>query len=432
VLPDTAGAEPVLIELGADHGRPDDAAPDGRTDPWLARIAVLVAMLLCVAASAAPPPPPLRELLAVPVQPADTYALTDDGLLLVHTAAAGMLAAYSMVDGRALWRAAATAPAYRMRSAGGLVLLRPQIFGEVDPGTVALAAGTGTARWRHPGSVVSVAGAPTVVAVSQVRSLAGSGRRVQGPVVGVDPVTGRTRWSVDVPSTAVLQDLPGDPSKALLVYDNGTAELRELATGGLLAAARLPAADYGPGNPGISGGTVLLRHPSGPGYQITAYDPVTLRPRWNRPAWSAYEVRSCGRFACFVDRTGVRAVDPATGEDRWSGPGWYTVEQRGDLVLAYGAPAGAGGLIGLVDPDTGRITVDLLSWRAVPGPSTDHLLVTRDVALGARTVVAVATPGAARPRLLGHLPHGTGDCRTAQRRLVCRSTSGTLVLWSYR
>jgi hypothetical protein len=318
-----------------------------------------------------------------------------------------------------------------MRSASGLVLLRQRIFGETDPGTIALSAATGTARWRHPGSVVSVADSPTVVAVSEVRSLFGSGRRVEGPVVGVDPLTGRTRWSVSVPSTAVLQDVPGDPSKALLVHDNGVAQLRDLGTGGLLAEARLPPADYGPGNPGISGGALLLRHPSGSGYDVTAYDPRTLRQRWSRPASSAYEVRACGHLACFVDRSGVRAVDPATGDDRWAGPGWYTVEERGDLVLAYGAQAGAAGLIGLVDPDTGRITVDLATWRAVPGQTTDHLLVTRDVPPGARSVVAVAVPGAAGLRLLGDLPAGTGDCRTSQRRLACRSTSGTLLLWGY-
>jgi hypothetical protein len=250
--------------------------------------------------------------------------------------------------------------------------------------------------------------------------------------VGVDPDTGRTRWSVPVRSTAVLQDLPGSPATALLVHDDGAAELRDLATGALGATTRFPPADYEPGNPGIIGGSVLLRHPGVTGMEITAYDPVTLLQRWHRPARSVFEVRPCGRLACQIGRYGVRAVDPADGTERWSGYGWRTVEQRGDVVLAYGAATGPADLIGVVDPQTGRVAVDLRSWRPVQGQNRSaRLLMTRDEDAGARTVVALADPGMARPRMLGELPAGTGDCRAVPGRLVCRSVSGKLMLWSY-
>jgi hypothetical protein len=47
-------------------------------------------------------------------------------------------------------------------------------------------------------------------------------------------------------------------------------------------------------------------------------------------------------------------------------------------------------------------------------------------------MVAVAAPGAARPELLADLPAGTGDCQAAPDRLVCRESSGQLVVWAYR
>jgi hypothetical protein len=325
-----------------------------------------------------------------------------------------------------------------MRSVGGLVLLRPRSFGESDPGTVALAARTGAARWHHPGSLVFAAGSPTVLAVSEVRSLSGTGRRVEGPVEGVDLDTGRTRWTVPVPSTAVLTDLPGTPSRGLLVHDSGAAELRDLVTGAVIASTTFPPADYGPGNPGIAEGAVLLRHQGAIGTQITAYDPVTLQRRWSRSERSVFEVQPCGRLACLVGRRGVLAVDPHDGTDRWYRYGWRNVEQRGGVLLAYGQATAAGDLVGLVDPDTGRVTVDLRSWRpvagqeAVPGQvASGRLLVARDAHAGAGAMVAVADPAAGRPRLLGELPPGTGDCRAVPGRLVCRSVSGKLVLWSY-
>ncbi len=434
VRPDPAGDEPVLIELGVDHGRPGDYdAPSGRArSRWSAPVAALLAVLFCVGSSAAPAPAPLRQLLDVPIRPDDSYALIDNGLLLVQTPAAGTITAYDLADGDLRWQAGATAPAYRIRSAGGLVLLRPRSFGAADPGTIALAAETGAARWRHAGTIVSVAGTP-LVAVSQIRSLSGTGRRVEGPVVGVDPDTGRTRWSVPVPSTAVWQDLPGTPPRMLLVHDSGTAEVRNLATGALLASVQLPPADYEPGNPVVVGATLVVRHPGTAGNEVTAYDLATLQRRWNRPARWAYEVRSCGRYACLVSRAGVRAIDPVNSLDRWYGSGWRYVEERGAVVLAYGSTGGAADLVGLVDPGTGRVTVDLRSWRPVPGQaSADQVLVTRDYDAGTRTVVAVAGPGSARPRLLGDLPQGAGDCRALHGRLVCRSGAGRLMLWSYQ
>jgi hypothetical protein len=78
------------------------------------------------------------------------------------------------------------------------------------------------------------------------------------------------------------------------------------------------------------------------------------------------------------------------------------------------------------------VLADLSGWRLVGGDSGDHLLVTRAVEAGARTMVAIAGPGIDGPRPLADLPPGTGDCQSAPNRLVCRSTSGDLQVWAYR
>jgi hypothetical protein len=268
-----------------------------------------------------------------------------------------------------------------------------------------------------------------------VRSSAGANRRIQGPVVSIDSRTGNARWRVEVPSTAVLLAVPGpgaSPPRMMLLHDNRTAVVHDLRTGERLAGADWPPANYGPENPTVSGGYILLRHLGRRGPVVSAYDPVSLQLRWRQSAGRAYEVRTCGELACLVGPDGVRALRPSDGEVQWLRPGWRGVEQRGDLVLAYGTPAGISEPIGIVNPATGRVLVDLQGWQLVGGDGGDHVLVTRDVEPGARTMVAVAGADSAGPRPLADLPPGSSDCQTVPNRLVCRSTSGELNVWAYR
>jgi hypothetical protein len=152
---------------------------------------------------------------------------------------------------------------------------------------------------------------------------------------------------------------------------------------------------------------------------------------WQRDAGRTYEMRDCGPVVCLIAPDGVRGVDPATGEQRWFRAGWRNVEARGRMTVAYGSVSGAPDPIGVVDTATGDVLVPLGGWRLVGGQGGDHLLVTREVEAGARTMVAVAEPGKPGPRPLADLPPGTGDCQAVPGRLVCRSTSGELVVWAY-
>jgi len=432
---ETLGDNTIVIDLGLDRGEPETyASPTRSTVPdWFRPLIVAALALIALTASGPPPAPALSALLSLRVGPADSYTVTDAGQLLVQTD--GTLTSYDLSDGSAQWQTGTPAPTYRFRAGSGVALLRPWAIGPGQPRTTAVDLSTGAIRWSRTGTVMTIPGSPTLLAVSAVRTISTAGRRIQGPVEAVDPATGRRLWQVTVPVTAVLMGVPGpDRSpRMLLVHDNRTMAVHDLTTGRLLASAPLPPADYGPDNPAVSGGLIVLRHSATWGTEISAYDPVTLALRWRRPAGGAYDPAACGALTCLAGPDGVQAVDPANGAIRWFQPGWSGLEQRGDLLLAYASPNGISEPVGIVDPATGRVLVDLHGWRPLGSPAGgDQVLVTRVVEPGARSIVAVARPGEPQPRLIADLPAGTGDCQAVPNRLICRSTSGELIVWAYR
>jgi hypothetical protein len=428
---------PVVIDLGYERGEPPTyRSPSRSTVPsWFPVALVSALLLICATASAAPPPSPLTAVLRLAAGPADGFTLTDDGELLAQSF--GQLSSYDLRTGRVRWQAGQSTPSYRLRTTDGLVLMRPLGIGAGDPGTTAVSVDTGVSRWQRAGNVVTVPGSPALLAVSDTRvySMAAVGRRVTGTVDSVDPVTGATNWTVVVPGVAVLLGVPGpgdEGGRMLLLRDDHTATVHDLYDGQALVTAKLPAADYEPDNPAIAGGLILLRHPGMFSPEISAYDPATLKQIWTVPADGAVDIAACGDIACLSSDDGLRGLDPATGDVVWSRPGWRSVEQEGDVFVAYGGLEGDDP-VGVVDPDRGSVEVRLDGWRPVSGSGADdQLLVTRADDSGARTMVAVARPGDGQPRLLAELPAGTGDCQAASDRLVCRSSYGELVVWAYR
>jgi len=425
----------VVIDLGYERGEPDSYRNPGRStvQSWFPALLMAALLLVCAGASDPPAKSPLSPVLRLRIGPADAYALTTDGALLAQTF--GQLTSYNLKDGRIRWQAAQASPAFRLRLTDGLLLMRPWTTGLRDPGTTAVSLATGVSRWQRDGNVLTVTGSSALLAVEPVRSYAGANRRVEGPIDAIDPLTGRTRWTVNVPGSGVLLGVPGGSdttARMLLVHADRTMALHDLGDGTRLAAAAIPAADYGPDNPAVAGGVIMLRHPGDTGMEISAYEAGSLRRLWTRPAYDAYVVKQCGELACLIGQNGVRAVDPATGYTRWMRPEWKDVEANGTMYVAYSGEAGHAPAA-LIDPDTGTMRVDLAGWRPVGGNGgEDHLLVTRAVDAGARTMVAVARPGDREPRLLADLPAGTGDCQAVPGRLVCRSMYGELVVWAYR
>ncbi|GIF18360.1 outer membrane protein assembly factor BamB [Actinoplanes tereljensis] len=425
----------VVIDLGYDRGEPLQYRERSRSSvqSWSPAALLAALVLLLAGASAGPAKPPMNPIFRLQIGPADTYAVTDDGQLLAQTF--GLLTSYDLDTGKLKWQAGQSTPAYRLRLSGGLVLMRPWTTSATEPATTAVSSFTGAAQWERAGTVVTVAGSTALLAVESVRSLTGTGRRVQGPIDAVDPITGNTRWTVQVPSTAVLIGVPGradEASRMLLVHDGRTMAVHDLTTGSLLASATVPAADYNPDNPVVAGGRILLRHPGTIGPEISAYDPVTLKQVWTVPAGTSYQMTACGVLACLSGSDEVRALDPATGDQLWSHRGWQSIQQYGTTLIAYGESDGSEP-VGVIDPVTGAVRVDLDGWRPVTGTGTDgRLVLIRSVDDGARSMVAVAHPGDPRPQPLAALPTGTGDCQAAPARLICRTMYGELVVWAYQ
>src|SRR5690348_1529107 len=224
----------ITIDLGLERGEPPSySSPNRRTTPLWVPAALLAALVLVFSAGSVPPPrSPLAAVFRLQVGPADSYATTGDGQLLAETF--GLLTSYDLGSGRLRWQAGQPTPAYRLRISDNLVLLRPWAAANPAAGTTALSTFSGVGMWERPGNVVTIAGSSTLLAVDSPRTLLGTGRRVQGPVDAIDPATGRTRWSVRVPSTAVLMGVPGlgdEESRMLLVHDDQTMAVHDLESG---------------------------------------------------------------------------------------------------------------------------------------------------------------------------------------------------------
>ncbi|MBM0279602.1 outer membrane protein assembly factor BamB family protein, partial [Micromonospora tarensis] len=280
------------------------------------------------------------------------------------------------------------AAAWSAEAAGDLLLLVERDQARGARATTARSMRTGEVLWRRPERVYPAGDA--TVAVSEVRSAAEPGRRIEGAVRGVDPTTGATRWSVAVPSTAVLRALPG---RLLLVQDDGLARLLDAHDGTERGRGRLPPADYGPDNPQVVGEHLVLRHPSGSAVLLSGYDLPGFSARWRSPVPAGEVVlRPCQGLLCAQDAQDRWAIDAGTGARAWT---W---------------PAGA-------------------RWRTVPGPrvATEPLVLVGMASDGERTLVATA--GRDGHRVSAVLPAGLTDCRRVGVGLSCRDGTTRVTIW---
>ncbi|WP_410817919.1 PQQ-binding-like beta-propeller repeat protein [Micromonospora sp. 050-3] len=383
----------VLIELGDDRGAP----LEGRGPPpqvsrrW--RVAALVAA--CVLLGGAAPAAGLTPQVG-PAVPARATVLGAGPLLLVVDPDPNppTLSAYDSAapNGPPRWRVTVPpAAGWSAEVAGDLLLLveRDQALGARV--TTARSLRTGQPLWRRPERVYAAGN--EAVAVREVRSAAEPGRRVEGTVHGVDPATGATRWSVPLPSTAVLRALPGLPGRVLLVQDDGLVRLLDARDGTERGRGQLPPADYGPDNPQVVGAHLVLRHPNGAAVALTGYDLPGLVPRWRAPAQPGeLTLRPCQGLICGQDEHGRWAIDAGTGARVWT---W---------------PAGA-------------------RWRTVGGPrvATEPLVVLGMAADGRRSLVA--TVGRDGHRVSAVLPAGVTDCRRVGAGLICRDGTARRTFW---
>ncbi|MEU5906672.1 PQQ-binding-like beta-propeller repeat protein [Micromonospora sp. NPDC047527] len=383
----------VLIELGDTRGAPsqDDRRPAPPSRPG--RVAVLLAA--CALLGGATAPARLSAQVGPPVTGRAALLIAGPLLLVVdRDASPPTVSAYDAAAPHrpARWRVAvAPAASWSAQAAGDVLLLAERDQTRQTVVTTARSMSDGEPLWQRPDRMYAAGDA--AVAVSEVRSASEPGRRVEGTVRGVDLATGATRWSVPVPSTAVVQVLIDPPGRVLLVQDDGLVRLLDARDGAVHGQGSLPPADFGPDNPQVIGGHLVLRHPTDTGAAVTGYDLPGLTPRWQAPVERGeLTLRACQGLVCAQDRQGRWALDPASGARSWV---W---------------PAGA-------------------RWRIVAGArdGADALVLLQPAADGHR--ILVATAGRDGPRVRGVLPAGVTDCRRAGPRLVCRETDGRVTVW---
>ncbi|WP_329110572.1 PQQ-like beta-propeller repeat protein [Micromonospora sp. NBC_01699] len=388
----------VLIELGTERGLPeqDDRPRSVRARRVAVRWPVLCLTALLVLLSVTGAEPFGRDLrrtgeLEIPARA--TFFLAGNLLLVADpTATPTTLSGHELPGGRRLWRVPATAAASFAADLVGDLLL----VSEVDTlgrriATTARSVRTGQVRWQRPGLLLVGADSDTGVAISEVRSASGAGRRIEGTIEAVDLATGRVRWTVPIPSTAVGELVPDGTGRLLVVHDSGLVRLHDLRTGAAVGEGRLPPADYAPDNPVMVAGRLILRHPAGDGDSaISAYDLVDLTVRWTRPVRRVNGgLRECGGLVCLEDWRQVVALDPATGAQLWTGD-----THRGWGRLPWGTGTGT---------------------RVLLRPSPDRPLI--------------AVEQGADLRILGALPQRVSDCRAGAVDLVCRTGDVRLGLW---
>ncbi|MEH1168488.1 PQQ-binding-like beta-propeller repeat protein [Micromonospora sp. CPCC 205539] len=372
----------VLIELDDTRGAPlDDRGPPPVALSRRWRVALL--LVVCTLLGGATAPARLLAQVGPPLPDRSTLLSAGPLLLVVDPGTdPPTVSAYDVAaPGRpARWRVAVPpAVGWSAEAAGDLLLITERDQVRRVTATTARSVRTGRPLWRRPERVYAAGDA--AVGVSEVRSASEPGRRVEGEVHGVDPASGATRWSVRVPSTAVLRVLPGS---VLLVQDDGLTRLLDARDGTVRGQGLLPPADYSPDNPQVIGGRLVLRHPVGGGVALTGYDLPTVAQRWRMPVERGeLTLRPCEGLLCGQDERGRWALDAGSGALVWM---W---------------PAGA-------------------RWRTVAGSRAGNgpLVLFGTAADGERNLIATA--GRDGPRVRGVLPAGAADCRSAGARLVCR------------
>ena len=417
-----------MIDLGLERGAPDlGRGPQGGGRPRLWSRAVrrrwafagCLALVLLAAAGAAPPPQP-SLFLVDPQPPASVtgYAVAGDQLYVLTGDPQPMLSAYHLPDGRPLWSTPASSADFMVARRTGdvvLVLIRPARGPCCE--VAAYDGADGEVRWSRRASVVGVDTDDNVVALAADDS-----------TTVVDMASGRVRWEVG-------ESAMGQTTSArsiLLTYRDGTAERRDLSTGEVQATGRVHPPDAELFAQTTVDSQLIVGYTRD--YQsatIAAYNVDTLALSWRRVEDRFDGMERCGRVVCVRAGHGLEALDPRTGTVRWQQAGWYALAQ-GDQLLAVTPGLGALRAIGVVDPLTGRVLLDLRLWQVHASDSPDPELVLTRAATGGRTIVAVVDLVGLTVEVIGAVPGRITECQPGAASLACRGGGGELQLWAYR
>ncbi|MGN9776620.1 outer membrane protein assembly factor BamB family protein [Micromonospora sp. H33] len=426
----------TLIDLGELRDAEDPEPPARRSRPAANRLPnFLAVLLLALLTLAAATPPPGRVAVVVPARLGVDRLVAGNLLLVVdplnRDRTPRSVAAYRLPGGDPAWRAPLPVDGrfWGLSAQGDLLLISgydepPDGRGSV---TLALDAETGAYRWQQAGSALEVAGGGLLL-----EDFSGDGT---GTLRAVDPCCGTLRWTVHVPAGEVGYRFTAAGTDRVVLSDpRGRVEVRDAATGAVLAAADLWSAADRPYRSTQVVGDLLLTIGGMPPV-MTAYGIDRLERRWRATVPDAAYVLDCGGVICGQTRPGTLwALDPATGRPLWTLPGWDRMwAARGWLVVVQvdGTRTGPADL-SVLDPVTGRVRGELGKWELVQQePGDGPLLAVRPHPAGG-LLVAELDAAAATVRMLDVLLEASGDCHAVEGDLLCRRPDGSFGLWRLR
>ncbi|MFY1620131.1 PQQ-binding-like beta-propeller repeat protein [Micromonospora sp. WMMD736] len=421
----------AVIDLGELR---DGTDPDPLPRPPSARgrrtRAALVALLVLVGLAASTPYP-RRVGVTLPATAGADAVVFDDVLFLVEPLGATRqrrLTATRLPDGEPLWRTSLPAEGrYWGVARSGETLLAIGYETGPDGGgtlTIALDPRTGAYRWQQPGR-------PVVLPDGAILLWSAENEAVSA-LRAVDPCCGTVRWQVSVAAAAdlTLRDDARGVDRLVLLRGNGQVEVRDTATGAVLARADLPS------SPGLTPRVVrvvgdLLVTVDGAPSVITAYGLDHLDQRWRTRAAGATYVSDCGVVLCLENEAGGRrTIDAATGEPRWEDDRWGWVWPQADRLVATAQGSAGPGAQDLVvlDPPTGRVLARLGRWEVAQYDSDGPLIGVRPHPDGGLLVAELDVRGGT-VRVLDVLPDAAGECRAATGLLLCRRRDADFGLW---
>jgi hypothetical protein len=229
-------------------------------------------------------------------------------------------------------------------------------------------------------------------------------------------------------------------------HQGGRAEIRDGATGRIVAGAVLPElADGAPLGVRVIGDLLLVVSPEPDGVSLNAYKSKNLALAWRqrfRPTPPAPlsdltygpTVVGCGPMICIPTWRDVVVINPADGTTQWrrdlqldeAGPGILLARQRSEFLHAR-----------IVDWKTGADIVDLPGWGTVPMVSDDSLvgpaqppryaLVQHPEGRGAQLATVDLRTG--QLQSLGTVSPMPSRCALQDRRLSCLIQGDSIQLW---
>jgi outer membrane protein assembly factor BamB len=478
-----------LIELGEMAAA--DPAADPTADPaagrvadpvrlprWLALAFVTLVAVTCLFADTAAVTP--RVVVTVPTTRGD-FELVDDVLYVFDGSyPLNRVAAYSLQDGRRLWRMRApTGSRFETETenvsrVGPRTLIAPDPCTAAQPvETIALDTRSGREVWRRPGvPQIPVAGGELMI-ISRPGPTYGCGAGYTPsdalPVYwdAIDVVTGAVVWSTKVPSlprTAFGSFDRQGARGAVFVTSDGTATSWDLRTGAVTSQVMLPElaspkrADPPSGSAvglpsgssvyfpqlTVAGDQVLAvrRVSSGPSIvvDVTAYDLDTLQWRWTRrvdvgpvDSRTGYlNVSACGPMLCLYGPPQTVLLDPRDGAERWRTT-LKPIMTDGDWVLftdQAGDPSLSTGLT-IRNVRTGKLYRDLAGWGGFTGPRGSLGIPVLGFASRGRTWFARLDLNRARLTPPAGVPGFYYSCVAAEEFVACRRIDGTVRVWRY-